>query len=93
MRSPSIIRAELAETRARVTALECELQDTRQAEIDSVIAKFDQGMSRAEIARDMRMPKSAVGGILWRHGRTDAGRRRLHEVVRRHCSHSAQVSA
>lgn len=68
MRAIADIKRDLVECRTRLNALMSELEDVRQVEINTICSMFRAGKSHAEIAKDLRLPKSAVQGTLWRAG-------------------------
>lgn len=74
MRDLVAIASDLRAAIARVNMLRHEQNEARHAELSAIYHCFDTGQSVPQIARDFGMSKEAVGGILWRSGRTKMGR-------------------
>ena len=74
MRPISSIDAEIADTEAKLRALQEEKRQVGRSRNAVLIADFDSGMDIAEISRARRLPYGAVQGVLFRSGRTEGGR-------------------
>lgn len=74
MRQLDDIDQEIAAVSARLADLEIERRTAREKQVKTVVEMFESGASHASIARQLGMSKAAVIGILWRNGRTVAGR-------------------
>lgn len=81
MRPLSVIKAEIDATAIRLNELQDERRAAMQAEHDSVLRRFDAGMSAREIARELKINKATVHGILWRAGRTERGRTAIRQHI------------
>ena len=82
MRSRHAIQADLAEAQQRLLALQVELEDVREAERASICALFDAGLSPRQIARDLKLSKGSVDGIIYRAGRSLGGRTAIRHQIR-----------
>jgi orotate phosphoribosyltransferase-like protein len=80
----SEIESEITLLSARLNELALERQDALDAKHSGVVRLFDAGLSRGEIARDLRMPKGTVAWILHKHGRTDKGRTAIAQQIDAH---------
>lgn len=74
MRTVAQVDAEIVEAEAALRRLHGERRGAVRAHNDSIVAEFDTGKDIAEISEDRSIPYSAVQGILYRAGRTQAGR-------------------
>lgn len=74
MRSKDVIRREIASHEAALRRLHDELRKADRETREELIREFDEGMSIAELSEAHGLGYQQVQGILYRAGRTQAGR-------------------
>ena len=74
MRAVAEIDAEIASHEAALRRLHQERRQVARTAIDGLVAEFDAGKSIAEISEAKGISYAKVQGILYRAGRTQAGR-------------------
>lgn len=92
MRTVAAVDLEIAATEKLLRELHAERRQSLRSFRDEIVADFDKGKTIAEIADGRALTYCKVQGILFRAGRTLAGRNKLRAIVRRHCV-APQVTA
>lgn len=82
MRTVSAIDAAIAELEVQLKTLHAERRQVQRSWRDEIVADFDAGKEILDIVKARKLPYGSVQGVLWRAGRTEAGRmairQRLH---------------
>lgn len=76
LRPLSHIQADIADTARRLAELETERTRTRTARRAGIVADFDAGMARADIAAKWEVDYAYVASVLHQAARTERTRRR-----------------